>query len=445
MNEHLIQSTSFLESHTRRSALQVGAVGALGLTLPQFLGMQAKAAGSSGGTRGRAKSVINVYLSGGAAHQELWDPKPLASEEYRGPLGSIETKIKGERFGEVLKKTAQVADKATIIRSMTHGEAAHERGTHNMWTGYRPSPAIEYPSLGSVVSHELGVRNNLPPYIMVPRFPDNFAGANHAGSGYLSSSFAPFGLGSDPAAGDFKVRDLQAPKDVDQRRFDRRKTLLAAVDERFRTMEESDHIEAMDTFYQRAYDMISTKEAREAFDLNKEEKGLRDAYGRNAAGQRLVLARRLVESGVRFVSVTLGGWDMHGNIKGGMQRNGVQLDQALAQLVTDLDNRGMLDETLVLVTSEFGRTPKINPGNGRDHWPRVFSTFLAGGGVNRGQVYGASDSLGGEPDRDPVSPEDLAATVYHLLGIDPHKRLMSPGNRPIDIVRGGSVLEPILG
>jgi hypothetical protein len=436
------QPSRFSVSEGRRNFLQVGTLGALGLTLSQMLRMEAQAASGSdvSGLRGQAKSVIHVYLSGGIAHQESWDPKPLASADYRGPFAAIDTAIPGVKIGERFKNVAKILNKATIIRSMTHGEAAHERGTHNMWTGYRPSPAIKYPSFGSVVSHELGVRNNLPPYVAVPNAPNEFAG-----SGYLSSAYSPFGLGSDPAQNDFKVRDLSLPEGIDERRFDRRKSLLSAVDDHFRSVEESDALDANDAFYQRAYNMISSQEAREAFDLNKEDNKVRDAYGRNQVGARLLLARRLVESGVRFVSVDYGGWDHHGNIKGGFDRLAPNLDQGLAHLITDLEERGLLDSTLIMVTSEFGRTPKINAGNGRDHWPRVFSSFLAGGGISRGNVYGSSDSLGGEPESDAVSPENLAFTVYHQLGIDAHKRLMSPGDRPIDIIRGGSLIEGILG
>jgi hypothetical protein len=323
---------------------------------------------------------------------------------------------------------------------MSHGEAAHERGTHNMFTGYRPSPALEYPSIGSVISHELGPRNDLPPYVCVPSVPNEYAG-----SGYLSSAYGPFALGSDPARGDFKVRDLNLPENgVDEARFERRKSLLETVDHHFRSIEDSDAIGAMDSFYQHAYKLISSERAREAFNLNAEPDKLKDEYGRNAAGQRMLLARRLIEGGVRFVSLTAGGWDHHDNIKSGIQKEMPSTDQAIAALIRDLDRRGMLDTTLVMVTTEFGRTPKINPTGGRDHWPRVFSTMLAGGGVKRGYVHGASDALGGEVDENPVGVADFATTIYHQIGINADKELMSPGDRPIEIVDGGEVLDSIL-
>jgi hypothetical protein len=308
-----------------------------------------------------------------------------------------------------------------------------------MFTGYRPSPAIVFPSMGSVVSHELGVRNNLPPYVAVPSVPTNFAG-----SGYLSSAYGPFSLGSDPANPGFRVQDLALPGGVTPERFTHRRQLMAAVNEHFQKTEKSDNLDAMDTFYQRAYGLISSEKARSAFDINKEPAKLRDEYGRNAAGQRLLLARRLVESGVRFVTLSYGGWDMHGNIKQSMTNQLPQLDQAFAALVRDLDTRGMLDKTLIMISSEFGRTPKINTTAGRDHWPKVFSVVLAGGGVKRGQVYGKSDATASEPEEDALGVEDLAHTVYHCLGIDATKKLMSPGDRPIDIVREGKLRKELL-
>jgi uncharacterized protein (DUF1501 family) len=425
---------------TRRAFLYVGFVGGLGLTLENFFRLQARAEQKFYESKeGKAKSVIQIFLPGGIAHQESFDPKPYAPVEYRGEMGSIPTKLPGVFFNEKLVQTAQIADKITVVRSMTHGEAAHERGTHNMFTGYRPSPAIEYPSMGSVVSHEFGPRNNLPPYVCIPNMPTNYAG-----TGYLSSSYAPFSLGADPASGSFKVQDLNLPGGVDDKRFTTRRTMLEAVNEHFAKKEKSDNVAAMDTFYERAYSLISSQKAREAFDINAEPAALRDEYGRNAAGQRMLLARRLVEAGVRFVSLTYGGWDMHTSIKAGMSGQLPAFDQAFAALIRDLDRRGLLDSTLVMVTSEFGRTPKINGTAGRDHWPKVFSIVLAGGGIKKGHIFGASDATASEPQDDPLTVEDWATTVYHLLGINADKELMAPGNRPIEIVDGGKVRHELL-
>jgi Protein of unknown function (DUF1501) len=425
---------------SRREFFYVGLLGGIGLTLPQFLMNQAAAATKTYGKHEAvAQGIIHIFLPGGLAHQESFDPKPFAPAEYRGPFGAIDTKIPGIQFGEFMKETAQLAEKMTIIRSMSHGEAAHERGTHNMFTGYRPSPALEYPSIGSVISHELGSRNDLPPYVCVPSVPNEYAN-----SGYLSSAFGPFALGADPAQGNFQVRDLNLPKGVDDARFARRRSLLETVDHHFRTLEESDAIDSMDAFYQHAYKLISSQKAREAFDLKSEPDALKDEYGRTAPGQRMLLARRLIEGGVRFVSLTAGGWDHHDNLKSGIQNELPPTDKAIAALIRDLDRRGMLDSTLVMVTTEFGRTPKINATGGRDHWPRVFSTLLAGGGMKQGYVHGASDSLGGEVDTDGVGVADLATTIYHQIGINSDSELMSPGNRPIEIVDGGQVIDALL-
>jgi uncharacterized protein (DUF1501 family) len=260
----------------------------------------------------------------------------------------------------------------------------------------------------------------------------------------LSSAYAPFSLGSDPANPGFRVQDLALPNGVTPERFTTRRTMLDAVNAHFAAKEKSDNLAAMDTFYQRAYGLIASEKAREAFDINKEDAKLRDTYGRNPAGQRMLMARRLIEAGVRFVTLTYGGWDMHSNIAPGIRGQLPAFDQAFATLITDLKDRGLLDSTLVMVSSEFGRTPKINGTAGRDHWPKVFSVVLAGGGIKKGFIYGRSDATASEPDEDALSVEDLAHTVYHCLGIDADKKLMSPGDRPIDIVREGQTRKELL-
>ena len=415
----------------RRSFLQAGILGSLGVSLARA---DQKHYDSK---EGPAKSIIFIYLPGGMAHQETFDPKPFAPLEYRGPLGSIETNVPGIRLGELLGKTAKITDKIAIIRSMTHGEAAHERGTHNMFTGYRPSPALQYPSMGSVVAHEFGPRKNLPPYVCIPNQPNEFAG-----TGYLSSSYSGFGLGSDPASENFEVRDLKVP--VPDARFSRRQRVLDIVNTEFNKKEDADSLVAMNSFYQRAYSLIGDQNAREAFDIEKEPAALRDRYGRNTAGARMLLARRLVEFGTRFVTLTYGGWDMHDNISNGMKSQLPAFDQGFATLIEDLDDRGLLDSTLVCVVSEFGRTPKINASAGRDHWPKVFSTIMAGGGIKRGLTYGTSNATASEPDQDPVSIEDWAATIYNRLGIVADKELMAPGDRPIEIVDGGKIIQELI-
>ena len=425
---------------SRRNVLTIGAIGGLGLTLSDFLAIREARAEKKhyDFLDAKAQSVIHIFLPGGMAHQESFDPKPFAPIEYRGDMGTVKTNT-GEVFNETMPQLAQLADKICVIRSMTHGEAAHERGTHNMFTGYRPSPALIFPSMGSVVSHEYGPRNNLPPYVCIPNVPTEYAS-----NGYLSSSFAPFSLGADPAAGGFRVQDLNLPNGVDDARFTRRRTALEAVNDYFTKKEKSDNVGAMNTFYERAYSLISSQQAREAFNIEAEPANIRDEYGRNTAGQRLLMARRLVAAGVRFVTLTYGGWDMHNGITASMKGQMPPLDQGLAALIRDLDRNGLLATTLIMVSSEFGRTPKINATAGRDHWPKVFSVMLAGGGIKGGLIHGASNSTGSEPEFDPVGPEDLATTVYHQLGIVADKELMAPGDRPIEIVDGGKVVKGLL-
>lgn len=425
----------------RREFLHVGSLTGLGLSLGGLFQMQAARADAKSFAHfeGTAKSVIHIWLPGGWAQQETFDPKPLAPVEYRGDLGVIDTKLPGVQFSEKLVKIAGIADKITVVRSMTHGEAAHERGTHNMFTGYRPSPAVTYPSMGSVVSHELGPRANLPPYVCIPGLP-----APDAQAGYLGSGFGPFAVGSDPASDNFSVRDLALPGGVDAARFATRQRLRDSVSRHFQRIEDGGSIAAMDSFYERAYALVSSAEARAAFDMKAEPDAIRNEYGRHAAGQRMLLARRLVEAGVRFVTLSYGSWDMHQRLLDGMNTTLPPFDQAFAALITDLERRGLLDSTLVIASSEFGRTPRVNKDAGRDHWPKVFSIVMAGGGVKKGSVFGLSDAIAAEPQDNPLSVADMATTIYHCLGIVADKELVSPGNRPIEIVDGGTVRKELL-
>lgn len=422
---------------TRRDFLKVGFLSGVGLTLGDYFALQS-AFGDEKKNDPAAQAVIQIFLAGGMSHIDTFDPKPDAPVEVRGELGTVKTNT-GEYLGGLLKQTATVADKISIIRSFTHSEAAHERGTHNMLTGYRPSPAVVYPAMGSIVSHEFEPRNNLPPYICVPN-----ASNGYLGTGYLSSAYGPFSLGDDPARKGFAVRDLSRPADVDEQRFARRRSMLETVDAHFRALEQADVLDAMNSFYQRAYSLISSKQAREAFNIDAEDGKIRDEYGRNSIGQQLLMARRLVQAGARFVTITYGGWDHHKGIKGALSGRVPALDQAFATLIRDLERRGMLSRTLVALTSEFGRTPRLNRDAGRDHWPKVFSIVLAGGGLKGGQIVGRSDPGGAEVADRPLGPADMAATIFTQLGIDPHKQLMSAGNRPLAIVRDGRAIEELL-
>jgi hypothetical protein len=425
----------------------VGWLGGVGLTLGQMLTAEARAAETGTTLPVKAKSVIHIYLQGGFAHMDSFDPKPDAPVEYRGILDPIPTALSGVYFSSHMRETAKVADRLTVVRSMTHTEVDHSRGEHSMFTGYRPSPALVYPSVGSVVAHELGPRDAMPAYVCVPN-----QGSQFLGSGYLSNACGPFALGADPARSNFTVRDLSLPKGVDDQRFAKRRSLKSLVDQHFSSQERDDSLATMDSLYQRAYDLLSSPSAKGAFELKGESQATKDLYGmkpwgpilRPSAGARLLIARRLVEAGARFVTVTYGAWDTHAFHYRGIETQMPDLDKAFAGLIRDLDERGLLDSTLVLITSEFGRTPKVNAGGGRDHWPRVFSIVMAGGGIKRGQVYGASDALAAEPADSPLSVEDYVSTIYHLLGIDSTRSLMSPGDRPQQIVMNGSVAQGLL-
>jgi hypothetical protein len=440
---------SHFRSSSRREILRVGWLGGLGISLGSFLRLEALARAAEGSDKIRAKatSVIHIYLQGGFAHMDSFDPKPDAPAEYRGILDAVQTNMPGVCFSAHMRCTAKVADKLTIVRSMTHTEVDHSRGEHSMFTGYRPSPALVYPSIGSVTSQEFGPRKDMPPYICLPN-----QGSQYLGSGYLSNAFGPFALGADPARPRFTVRDLSPPKGIDEARATGRREWKQLVDEHFAQLESDDAPATMDSFYREAYGLLSSPRAREAFSLRGETDKTKTLYGMigeglgvyRAAGARFLIARRLVEAGARFVTATFGAWDTHAYHYRGIEAQMPDFDRAFAGLITDLDDRGLLDSTLVVVNSEFGRTPKINAGAGRDHWPRVFSIILAGGGIKRGQVFGASDSLAAEPAALPLGVEDYAHTVYHLLGIDASKDLMSPGNRPQAIVTNGKLVKGLL-
>ena len=432
----------------RRDLMRVGWLGGVGLTLGELLRHEAHGEVHERRVEPKAKSVIHIYLQGGFAHMDSFDPKPDAPIEYRGILDAIDTSLPGVQFSSHMQETAKVADRLTVVRSMTHTEVDHSRGEHSMFTGYRPSPALVYPSVGSVVAHEFGPRGATPPYVCIPN-----QGSQYMGSGYLSNACGPFSLGTDPARPGFTVRDLSLPKGIDDERFTERKSWKELVDDHFHQTESDDALTTMDSFYQRAYDLLGSPQARDAFSLKGESEETKNLYGmkpwgpilRPSAGARFLVARRLVEAGARMVTITYGAWDTHSYHYRGIETQLPDLDKAFAGLIRDLDQRGLLDSTLVLVTSEFGRTPKVNAGGGRDHWPRVFSIVMAGGGVKRGQVYGASDGLAAEPVESPLSVEDYASTVYHLLGIDARKDLMTPGSRPQQIVMNGQVASGLLG
>jgi hypothetical protein len=434
-------------SLSRRRMVRTGMLGALGLSMGDLFRLQGRA---DGGSRpAPAQRVIQINLPGGLAQQESWDPKPEAAAEYRGPFGVVKTKLPGVVFSENLARMAGIADKFTVVRSVVGKIPDHGQASYHLFTGYTPSTVIDYPQMGSVVSRKLGSRNDLPPYVAVPNVK-----SGTGGSGYMSTMYGAFELGSDPGESNYKVRDFSLPGGVDARRFDRRRSARAAVEAQLRGLgADRDKLDTMDEFYGRAYKLITSPEAQRAFSLDDEPASMEELYGsyvdpktrqKTPIGRRLLLARRLVEAGVRFVTVTYGEFDSHVRIKDDCKAYLPALDHAVAGLIADLEQRGLLESTLVLVTTEFGRTPKINNTDGRDHWARVYSIALAGGGITRGNVHGASDATAAEPAGDAVPLEDLLFTVYHQLGIDANERLMAPGDRPIDIIRGGKLVKAIV-
>jgi hypothetical protein len=424
---------------TRRAFLQRSAEAALGCSLFPNLPLPSLRPRTTCRPGVRADAVIQLHLAGGLSHVDTYDPKPDAPVEVRGPFGTVKSKIDGEPLSQLLSRTAGIADKITLVRSLTHTEADHDRGAHSVLTGYAPSPALVYPSFGAVVAHELGVRNDLPPYVCVPT-PNN----GFLGTGYLGSAFGPFAVGGAPGNGRFRVRDLQPAQAIDETRRDRRKQLLHDLDARNPELQAADAVVASEAFYRQAWALLESDSARAAFDLAAEPDAKKDRYGRNGFGMSCLLARRLAHAGVRYVVVAGNGFDHHLRIGSELPPRMNEVDQGFAALVADLDAEGLLDRTLVLVTTEFGRTPRVNGDGGRDHWSRVFACVLAGGGVKRGHVHGSSSANGAEVETDPVRPADLAATVFSLLGIDPQKKLIAPGDRPIDLVREGAVIDGVL-
>ncbi|YCM46696.1 DUF1501 domain-containing protein [Verrucomicrobiaceae bacterium 227] len=442
-------SSYFNSRHpSRRDFIRVGSLSGMGLCLGDILRAEGQAFIKPRNIK--AKSVIQIVCGGGISAQESWNPKPEAPLEYRGPFGVSKTKMAGIVLSETMPRVAKIADKMTIIRSLTGKDADHGRAIYSMLTGHRMSPALVHPSIASVVNQHYGSRNNLPGYMAIPDLS-----LEGSGTGYLSPKYGAFSVGGDPASDQgFEVRDLRLPKGIDNALFSRRRDLRSIVNDEFAKLESDPApLETMDAFYQQAYTMISSQEVRDAFDLSQESDATKKAYGHNQfrergtygksygsmAGMRMLLARRLVEAGARFVSLTYGGWDTHVQIREDYQMRMPAFDHALAALINDLDQRGILDNTLVWVTSEFGRSPKINASAGRDHFPRVFATGLAGGGLKQGYVHGNSDTTSTEIAADGLSLPDFHASLYHLMGIDSNERLMAPGGRPVAIVDGGKV------
>jgi hypothetical protein len=419
----------------RREFLRVGAVG--GLALADVLRGQARSQHPA-----RARSVVLVYLGGGLSHHDSFDPKPGAPPEVRGQYGTISTCVPGLRIGEKLPRMAGAMNLLTLVRSGAHNNDHHETATNWVLSGRFGSAFGDYPAMGAVVAHETGFAGRLPPYVAIPRNPSFTWELGK--SAFLGGRCESFKTG-DPNAPDFKVPDVSPAEVLTPQRAGRRRDLLEAVDDLARSVEGNDQVATYDEFRRRAATMILSREARGAFAIDQEGDRLRDRYGRNTFGQSCLLARRLVERGVRFVTVTYGGWDHHARIFPSLDQRLPEFDAGFSALLEDLHARGLLAETLVLAFGEFGRTPKINKDAGRDHWGPAASLLFAGAGVCGGQVVGATDRQGACVTRRPVSPADVACTVYEALGIDPHKTLTAPDGRPVEVLDQGTPIKELWG
>lgn len=436
-----------LKPLSRRAALQVGTCAALGITTADLLRAQALAE-AAGAPAAKARSVIQINLGGGFTHLDSWDPKPEAPIEYRGQFGVVKT-AQGDVFSEHFQKTAQLSQKLTVVRSVVGDVPDHGLATYHLFTGYPKTAVIDYPQMGAVVSHELGGRGEMPAYVAIPT--NNAYGGS---TGFLPSAYGAFELNADPGLQGFKrIQDFSIPQNIAQERFARRIALRKVVEQRLgETQADAVTLQTMGEFYNRANTLLTSASAQRAFSLEGESDQTFALYGHLMTGGggapaglagRLIMARRLVAAGVRFVTLNYGAWDNHTGLRKACTEQMPALDQGLAALIADLDDRGLLDSTLVMVTTEFGRTPKMN-GDGRDHWSRVFSMVLAGGGVTRGQIYGASDATASEPARDAVPLEDFLCTIYHLLGIDSSRELLAFGTRPIEIIKDGKIVRGLL-
>jgi hypothetical protein len=436
------------EGFHRRDFIQLGAAGLLGLSLPQVLRSEARAARDNDAGKPKAKSVIVLWLAGGPATIDMWDLKPQAPDEIKGEFKPIPTSADGVQISEHMPKTAQVCDQLTIVRSLYHTIPSHGPATVFMTTGNKPTAALQYPALGSLCAKLLPVDRGVPPYVS---FADLRGGAA-GNAGYLGTAYNPFGVegGGDAKAGnkapEMRVRGISLPNGFTLEELDKRDKLLSKFDEGFRTIDGSaDLADGLDAFHKQALDILRSDRTKKAFDLAKESDSLRDGYGRTAFGQGALAARRLVEAGVRFVTVSLGGWDTHNQtFKSHKDKLQPTLDQTLSALVSDLKTRGLLDSTIVMCAGEFGRTPKVNKNTGRDHWARSMGCVLAGGGLKRGYAHGTTDAQGMAPASDPCTPDDVAATIFQCLGIDPKLELQTPTGRPVQLFREGRVIDKLL-
>lgn len=441
---------------TRRSAIKVGFLGLLGLTSADLLRLRAHS-----NPQRNNKSVILIWLDGGPSHLETYDPKPEAPMEIRGPWGAIETNVSGIRISEMMPRHAKHADKMVFIRSMHHKNSDHFAAAHWMLTGRFGSTANDlpqkYPSVGSYVARVRGANPvGVPAYVGLPAAQSVYIFPGYQGAAYLGPAYNPFDVQAHQKyLGAAHTSPIQPPKFLensaaDPARLQGRASLLSQLDQFRRDLDKTGTMDAMDQYNHQALDLILGHKARAAFDIEKEDATTRDRYGRSAWGHYTLMARRMVEAGVSFVTVDMPHWDDHSGIEKGHGAKVPVVDQAVGALIEDLADRSMLGDVLVMVMGEFGRTPKMNEGQpgiavpGRDHWGDAFSVMLAGGGLRTGQVVGATNNKGEYPAERPVTPSDLLATVYHVLGIDPHQTFLNHAGRPVPILDSGEPIREVI-
>lgn len=453
------QPTKMCDSVSRREAMRIGGVGALGVSLSQLMKARATAASREETTRsGRAKSVILFWLTGGPPQHESWDPKPDAPEEIRGGFAAIDSATPGLKIGELMPMTARLTDRMAVLRAVVSGDNSHSSSGYQMLTGVPHVPLSRenatakapnlWPSLGAIVRTLREDRGGLPASITLPRYIANVGEILWPGqdAGFLGRKFDPWLLNCDPSEADFNLPGLDFPEGLSPLRFSNRRSLLHQLDDTARQLDRQEKVQLFGDHSRQAIDLLAGGSARKAFDLSKETDATRDRYGRNKFGQSVLLSRRLVEAGVSLVQVNWqrieekennGSWDTHKkhneSLKGWLMP---RMDQSYSALIEDLEQRGMLDDTLVAWVGEFGHTPKFNKNAGRDHWGRCFSVALAGAGIQGGVVHGQSDKHAAFPIDGQVAPRDIAATIFHCLGYEPETQMVDQLDRPIVISKG---------
>jgi len=445
-------SGPYCDGLSRRSFVQLGVTGMAAAGLGDVLRAQAL---SAEGKAPDDRAAILLWLDGGPSHMDLYDMKPDAPVEYRGIWNPIKTNVPGIEITEMFPRQAKVADKFAVLRSLHHDTGDHFGGSHRMLTTKGgvsgANREAQFPGIGAVVARQAGPRySDMPPYISVPYASSVGLRPGHFGGHFLGPAYDPFQTGGNPNSSNFQVRNVNLSSSLTAERLENRVSLHQQLDRIARDVDRTNSFEALDKFEQNALQLVTGPRGREAFAIDQEEEKLRDEYGRHTFGQSCLLARRLVEYGARFVTCHFGGWDHHWNLQAGMERHLPQVDSAVASLLTDLDQRGLLDSTLVILCGEFSRTPRMNDGSGRgtpgrDHWGNSMFTLLAGGGIRGGQVYGSTDSKGERPQDRPVTVDRFHATIYKSLGIDPDIKLLNHQGRPSPVLEDPTPIDEMFG